>query len=102
VAVAELLPGVLSLGDDTVAVFEIVPWLEGAVTGIVIVGAVVLGAIDARVHVTVVIPETVASLQLQSVPEAEPDVYVVPEGSGSETLTDVAVTVDELFVTLIV
>jgi hypothetical protein len=86
----------LSFGELTVAVFEIVPAVAGAVTLIVIAGAVVLGAIEARVQVTV--PDTFA--QLQPVPDAE--TKLVPAGSGSETLTELAVIVAELFVTLTV
>jgi hypothetical protein len=94
VAVAVLLTGVLSLGDETVAVLLIVPGVDGAVTWMLMVGAVVLAAIDARVHVTVVEPE-----HDQPVPAAE--TRVEPAGSGSETLTFVAGTVAELLVTLI-
>src|SRR5205807_1437286 len=95
VAVAELLPAVLSFGELTVAVLEIVCAVEGAVTTIAILEAVVLGAIEARVQVTVDVPE-----QAQPVPVAE--TKVVPAGSGSETLTEVAVIVEELLVTLTV
>ena len=77
-AVAELFPGVLSFGDVTVAVFEIVPAVLGAVTTIVMAGAVVLGAMEARVQFTVVVPE-----QAQPVPADE--TKVVPAGSGSDT-----------------
>jgi hypothetical protein len=95
IADAVLLPGVLSLGELTVAVLVIVPGLEGAVTTMVMLGAVVLGAIEALVQVTVVVPE-----QLHPVPVAE--TKVVSAGRGSLTLTEVAVTVEELFVTSIV
>ena len=92
VSVSELLPGVLSLGEDTVAVLDRVWAVAGAVTLIVITGALEFAAIEARVQVIVVVPE-----QVQPIPEAEP---VMPPGSGSETLTDVAATVVELFETV--
>ena len=94
-AVALLFAVLVSFGELTVAVFEMVCAVEGAVTTIVIAGAVVLGAMDGRVQVTVVVPA-----QIQPVPVDE--TKVVPAGSGSDTLTEVAVIVDELLVTLIV
>ena len=90
VSVSELLPGVLSFGEDTVAVLDRVWAVAGAVTLIVIVGALVFAAIDARVQVIVVVPE-----QVQPVPNPVP---VMPPGSGSETLTELA-AVAELLVT---
>jgi hypothetical protein len=63
----------------------------GAVT-VIVIGAVVFGASVERVHVTVVVP-----LQLQPVPLAETN--VVPAGSVSETLSELAVIVVELFLT---
>ena len=92
VSVSELLPGVLSFGDETVAVLDRVCSVAGAVTLIVITGALEFAAIEAVVQVIVVVPE-----QVQPVPEAEP---VMPPGSGSETLTEVAATVVELFETV--
>jgi hypothetical protein len=68
--------------------------VPGAVT-VIVIDADAPGASVARVHVTVVVPE-----QLQPVPVAE--TRLVPAGSGSETLTEFAVTVDELFVTVTV
>jgi len=54
VSVSELLAGVVSLGDDTVAVFEMVPSVLGAVTLILMSGAVAPEASAAeRVQVTV-------------------------------------------------
>ena len=91
-SVSELLPGVLSLGEDTVAVLDKTCSVAGAVTLIVITGALEFAAIEAVVQVIVVVPE-----QVQPVPEAEP---VMPPGSGSETLTKVAATVVELFETV--
>src|SRR4051794_11540184 len=82
VAVAVLLAGVSSFGDDTVALLLIVPIVEGAVTTIVMFGAAPIGRFPAvRLHVTV--PD--ALLQFQSVPVALTN--VVPEGSVSTTFT---------------
>ena len=54
VAVEVLLPGVLSLGDETVAVLVIVPGEPGAVTLMTMLGVVAPEArLAARVHVTV-------------------------------------------------
>ena len=92
VSVSELSPRVLSFGDETVAVFDKTCSVAGAVTLIVITGALEFAAIEARVQVIVVVPE-----QVQPIPEAEP---VMPPGSGSETLTEVAATVVELFETV--
>jgi hypothetical protein len=96
VAVAELFPGVLSFAEETVAVFEIVPgdagWTAGAVT-VIVTFEVVLAASVARVHVTV--PELL--LHVHPAPEAE--TKLVPDGSGSDTLTEFATIVDELLVT---
>ena len=89
---AELGRCLVSLGEDTVAVLDRVWAVAGAVTLIVITGALEFAAIEARVQVIVVVPEHV-----QPIPEAEP---VMPPGSGSETLTDVAATVVELFETV--
>ena len=80
------------MGEDTVAVLDRVWAVAGAVTLIVITGALEFAAIEARVQVIVVVPE-----QVQPIPEAEP---VMPPGSGSETLTEVAATVVELFETV--
>ena len=81
--VAELLPAVLSLGELTVAVLEIVCAVEGAVTTIVMAGALVLGARFPPVRLHVTVPETL--LQVQFVPVALAN--VVPAGSVSTTLT---------------
>ena len=94
VAVAELLPGVLSFGELTVAVLVIEPAVLGAVTTIVKLALVFFTSV-ARVQVTVVVPEHV-----QPVPDA--DTYVVPAGIVSTTLTEVASMVVDGFVTLIV
>ena len=64
-AVAVLLPGVLSLGDETVALLLIVPTLLGAVTTIVMFGAAPGARLPERLHVTVVVP-----VQAQFVPVA--------------------------------
>ena len=72
VAVSELLPVTLSLGEETVAVFVIVPVVLGAFTTRSKL-ADAPAARDARVHVTVDVPE-----QLQPVPLAETN--VVPLG----------------------
>jgi hypothetical protein len=93
VAVALLFAGVLSLGEDRVAVLLSVVAVPGALTTIVNV-AVVPAASVARVHVTVGLPE-----QLQPVPVDE--MNVVPAGSGSDTLMELA-SIVELFVTPIV
>ena len=94
VAVAVLLPGVLSLGELTVAVLLMVPAVGGAVTTIVMGGAAEFPVIDGRVHVTVAVPE-----QAQPVPLAE--TKVVPAGIVSATEIDVAAGV-ELLVTVTV
>ena len=94
VAVAELFPVMLSLGDVTVAVFVKVVGIGGAVTTIAKL-AEAAAASEARVQVTVVVPA-----HSQPLPLAETN--VVPTGSVSETLREVAATVAELFVTLIV
>lgn len=94
VAVAELFPVMLSLGDVTVAVFVNVPGVGGAVTTIV-KAAAAPAAMDPRVHVTVSVP-----LQVHPDPLAETN--VVPSGMVSVTLTDVAATVAELLLTVMV
>src|SRR5438105_2603525 len=94
VAVSELLPVTLSLGEETVAVFVIVPVVLGAFTTRSKL-ADAPAARDARVHVTVDVPE-----QLQPVPLAETN--VVPLGIVSDTVTDVAGTALELLVTVMV
>jgi hypothetical protein len=94
VAVAELFPATLSLGDVTVAVLLRVVADPGAVTTRSKL-AELLAARDGRVHVT-----GDDALQVQPVPLAETN--VVPAGIVSETLRDVAATVAELFVTVIV
>ena len=94
VAVAELLPVMLSLGEITDAVFERVAAVPGALTTMSKL-AEVPAASDGRVHVTVDVPE-----QVHPVPLAE--TKVVATGIVSVTLSDVAATVLELFVTLIV
>src|SRR5438067_6570978 len=91
VAVAELLVVMLSLGEETVAVLLIVPVVPGAFTTRSKL-ADAPAARDVRVHVTVDVPE-----QLHPVPLAETN--VVPVGIVSDTETDVAGTVFELFVT---
>src|SRR5205823_10622991 len=101
VAVAVLLPGVMSLGDETVAVLMIVavPAPAGAVTLTTMLGVVAPTArFAARVHVTV--PEAWAQLQLASVPANETN--VVPAGRGSVTLTPDAGSGPGAFETLIV
>jgi hypothetical protein len=94
VCVAELLPAMLSLGEVTVAVFESVPVVPGALTTMSKL-ADAPAASDALVHVTVDVPE-----QLHPVPVAETN--VVPLGIESLTLTDVAGTELELLVTVTV
>jgi hypothetical protein len=84
----------LSLGEVTDAVFERVAAVPGALTTMSKL-ADAPAASDARVHVTVDVPE-----QLHPAPLAE--TKVVPPGIVSLTLSDVAGTVLELFVTLIV
>src|SRR3954451_3488956 len=86
VAVAELLPTTLSLGDVTVAVFVRVVAAAGAVTTMSKL-AELAAASEGRVHVT-----GDAALHVQAVPAAE--TKVVPAGIVSETLTLFAVTVD--------
>src|SRR5687767_15295446 len=82
VAVAVLLPGVLSLGDDTVALLVMEPAVAGALTTIVISGASPTGRLPAvRWHVTV--PD--ALTQFQSVPVALTN--DVPAGIVSTTFT---------------
>src|SRR5256885_2236114 len=87
VAVAVSFPGVLSLGEDTVALLVIVPvgtaGVVVTVTVIVMFGASVpaAGFPPVRLHVTV--PE--ALLQFQFVPVAL--TKVTPAGSVSTTLT---------------
>ena len=93
-AVAELFAALLSLGELTVAVLLIVPAVDGAVTTIVMDGAVEFPVIEGRVHVTVVVPE-----QAQPGPLAEPK--IVTAGIVSVTEIDDAAGV-ELLVTLIV
>ena len=94
VAVAELFAALLSLGDETVAVLLIVPAVDGAVTTIVKLALVFFTRV-ARVQVTVVVPE-----HAHPVPLAETN--VVPAGSVSTTLTEVASMVVDGFVTAIV
>jgi hypothetical protein len=99
--VAVLLPGVTSLGDETVAVLliEAVPVPPGAVTFTTIAGVVApTDKFAARVQVTV--PETWAQLQLASVPANETN--VAPAGKGSVTLTPEAGSGPGVFATLIV
>src|SRR5262245_40779810 len=84
-AMAELFPCEGSAAPEvTDAVFEIRPPDEGAVTVIVIVGAVPRARL-ARVHVTVLEDW----LQVHPAPVAL--TYVVPAGSGSVTTTEGAV-----------
>src|SRR5207244_3583435 len=86
-AVAVLLAGVLSFGEDTVALFVIVPGALGAVTVIVIGGASPAGPVPAArfppVRLQVTVPETL--LHVQFVPVALTN--VVPAGSVSTTFT---------------
>ena len=77
-----MLPGVSSLGDETVALFVIDPALAGAVTVIVMFGAAPGARLPpVRLHVTV--PD--ALLQVQFVPVAL--TKPTPAGSVSTTLT---------------
>jgi hypothetical protein len=94
VAVAELFAVLLSLGEVTVAVLDSDVGLPGAVTTRSKL-AEAPAARAARVQVT-----GDDALQVQPVPLAETN--VVPAGIVSETLTVVAATVAELFVTVIV
>src|SRR5439155_1067520 len=99
--VAVLFPGVMSLGDETVAVLltVAVPTPVGAVTLTTMLGVVALTArFAARVQVTK--PEACAQLQLASVPANE--TKVVPAGRGSVTLTPDAGSGPGMFETLIV
>jgi hypothetical protein len=93
VAVAELLPATLSLGEVTVAVLVRVVGVAGAVTTMSKL-AELAAASDGRVQVT-----GDAALHVQPVPLAE--TKVVPTGIVSETLTLFAPTVDG-FVTVMV
>src|SRR5687768_1541068 len=90
ISVSELFPVMLSLDEETVAVLLIVPGVDGAVTTILKL-SVAPAAIDGIVHVT-----GDDALHVQPVPPA--DTKVVPTGMVSDTLTDVAATVAELFV----
>jgi hypothetical protein len=81
-AVAVLLPGVLSFGDETVALLVMLPVVSGASTVIVMLGAAPSGRLPAvLLHVTV--PDRWT--QFQSVPNALWN--VVPAGRVSTTLT---------------
>jgi hypothetical protein len=82
VAVAVLLPGVLSFGDDTVALLVIEPGVAGASTTIVMSGAAP-GARFPPVRLQVTVPATL--LQAQFAPVALTN--VVPAGSVSTTFT---------------
>ena len=82
VAVAVLLPGVSSLGEETVAVFVIDPGVAGAVTTIVMSGAAP-GARFPPVRLQVTVPDEL--LLVQFVPVAL--TKVTPLGSVSTTLT---------------
>ena len=86
-AVAVLLAGVLSFGEDTVALFVIEPAELGALTTIVMGGASPAGPTPAGrlppVRLQVTVPETL--LQVQLVPVAL--TKVVPAGSVSTTFT---------------
>jgi hypothetical protein len=84
----------LSLGELTDAVFESVAAVPGALTTMSKL-AEVPAASDGRVHVTVDVPEHVQPLPLA-------EMKVVAPGIVSVTLSDVAGTVAELLVTLIV
>src|SRR5687767_5872195 len=92
VSVSELLAGVLSFGDVTLAVLLRPCSVAGAVTTIVIV-ELLLRARSARSHVTVVIPPDVLLEQVQ--PAAVVDTQVVPEGRASVTVRFVALIVVE-------
>ena len=81
-----LFAGVLSCGELTVAVLLIVPGVLGAVTLTTMLGAVVLGARLARVHVTV--PDECPHVHPAPVPVNETN--VVPAGSVSVTVIAVA------------
>jgi hypothetical protein len=82
-AVAVLFPLVLSLGDETVALFVIDPAEDGAVAVIVILGASAPAARFPPVRLHVTVPLTL--LQLQFVPDAPTN--VVPAGRVSTTFT---------------
>ena len=83
VAVAVLFPGVLSFGDETVALFVgVAPCVAGAVTTTVMFGAAP-GARLPPVRLQVTVPSTLT--QVQFVPVAL--TKVVPAGSVSTTLT---------------
>jgi hypothetical protein len=82
VAVAVLLPGVLSFGEETVALLVIDPGVAGAVTTIVILGAAPGGKFP-PVRLQVTVPVTL--LQVQFVPVALTN--ATPLGSVSTTLT---------------
>jgi hypothetical protein len=82
VAVAVLLPGVLSFGEETVALLVIEPGVAGAVTTIVILGAGPGGRLP-PVRLQVTVPD--ALLHVQLVPVALTN--ATPAGSVSTTLT---------------
>jgi hypothetical protein len=92
--VAELFAVLLSFGDVTVAVFDKVVAVAGAVTTR-LNDAEAPAASAGRVHVT-----GEDALHVQPVPLAE--TKVVPAGMVSATLRLVAGTAEELFVTVIV
>jgi hypothetical protein len=95
VACAVLLVVFASFADETVALFVIKPSVEGAVTMIEKLAAV-FAAIDALVHVTLVVA---VGGQVQPAPLAL--TKVTPLGKVSVTLTVEAAVVRELFVTAI-
>jgi hypothetical protein len=82
VAVAVLLPAVLSFGEETVALLVIEPGVAGAVTTIVILGAGPGGRLP-PVRLQVTVPD--ALLHVQLVPVALTN--ATPAGSVSTTLT---------------
>src|SRR5688572_1321714 len=83
VAVAVLLPGLISFGEETVAVLVSVPTVLGAVTVMVMFGALAPDARFPAVRLHVTVPD--ACVQFQSVPVALTN--VTPAGSVSSTLT---------------
>ena len=83
-ALAKLFPAAgSSVGEDTVTRFVAVPAAAGAVI-VTVIGGAAPGASDARVHVIVVEPP-----HDQPLPAAETS--PAPEGSASDTETEVAV-----------
>jgi hypothetical protein len=93
--VAELFPGVLSLGEETVAVLDTIPGRLGAVTISVMFGAAPTARFPVKLQVTV--PETLLHVQLVPVALTKVD----PAGRGSTTFTADAGSGPELFTPIV-